>query len=195
MMTVSLRLAVGCLAVAMLAAPALAEAQVATEDSVVASGFSGGIFTNIDTDVRSGPSGENPTGNAELDAAGQHFASASITCLSVSGNTAVVGGSLQPNALGFAGFVETLIDNGPGTAELDAFNAVGTSEVPTVCPPPSPFTSLLFGGDIVVVDAPPVVASKEECKDGGWREFAAFENQGDCVSLAATEGRNPPAGA
>jgi hypothetical protein len=70
----------GFAALTMLAAPGLAAAQVPTEDSVVASGFSG-IFTNIDTIVRSGPSGENPTGHAQLDAAGQRFASASITCL------------------------------------------------------------------------------------------------------------------
>ena len=189
-----LRLAVGGLAaVAMLVVPAMATAQVPTQDSVVASGFSG-IFTNIVTNVTSGPSGENPTGHAEADAAGQHFASASITCLSVSGNTAVVGGSLQPNAFGFAGFVSTHVDNGPGSAELDAFNAVGTSDVPTVCPPPSPFTSLLFGGDIVVVDAPPLPTSEEQCKNGGWQSFGVFKNQGDCVSFVATGGKNPPGG-
>jgi hypothetical protein len=195
MRTAMLRLAVGGLAaVAMFAAPAMATAQVPTQDSVVATGFSGGIFTNIDTNVTSGPSGENPTGHAELDAAGQHLASASITCLSVSGNTAVVGGSLQPNSLGFAGFVETLIDNGPGSLELDEFNAVGTSDIPTVCPPPSPFTFLLFGGDIVVVDAPALPSSTEQCKNGGWQDLGAFKTQGDCVSFVATRGTNPPGG-
>jgi hypothetical protein len=194
MRTAMLRLAVsGLAAVAMLAAAPMARAQVPTQDSVVASGFSG-LFTNIDTNVTSGPNGENPTGHAELDAAGQHFASASITCLSVSGTTAVVGGSLQPNSLGFAGFVETLVDNGPASAVLDEFNAVGTSEVPTVCPPPSPFISLLFGGDIVVVDAPPLPTSTEQCKNGGWQNFDVFKNQGDCVSFVATDGNNSPAG-
>ena len=35
---------------------------------------------------------------------------------------------------------------------------------------------------------------KEECKDGGWRTFGVFKNQGDCVSFVATRGRNQPNG-
>jgi len=35
---------------------------------------------------------------------------------------------------------------------------------------------------------------KEECKNGGWRNFPGFKNQGDCVSFVATRGKNPPAG-
>jgi hypothetical protein len=37
-------------------------------------------------------------------------------------------------------------------------------------------------------------ATKEECKNGGWRSFPGFKNQGDCVSFVATGGKNPPAG-
>jgi hypothetical protein len=33
-----------------------------------------------------------------------------------------------------------------------------------------------------------------ECKDGGWRAFGNFKNQGACVSYVATGGKNPPAG-
>jgi hypothetical protein len=29
----------------------------------------------------------------------------------------------------------------------------------------------------------PVPTSKDECKNGGWRSFGAFKNQGDCVSF------------
>jgi hypothetical protein len=35
--------------------------------------------------------------------------------------------------------------------------------------------------------------SKEECKNGDWRTFGVFKNQGDCVSFVATKGKNPPA--
>jgi hypothetical protein len=35
--------------------------------------------------------------------------------------------------------------------------------------------------------------TKEECKNGGWRDFGVFKNQGDCVSFVATGGKNPPA--
>ena len=34
----------------------------------------------------------------------------------------------------------------------------------------------------------------DQCKNGGWRNFPGFKNQGDCVSFVATKGRNPPAG-
>jgi hypothetical protein len=36
-------------------------------------------------------------------------------------------------------------------------------------------------------------ASTEDCKNGGWRNFPQFKNQGDCVSFVATGGKNPPA--
>jgi hypothetical protein len=39
-------------------------------------------------------------------------------------------------------------------------------------------------------------ATKNECKNGGWKNFPdlGFKNQGDCVSYVATHGKNPPAG-
>jgi hypothetical protein len=36
--------------------------------------------------------------------------------------------------------------------------------------------------------------SKAECKEGGWKSYGVFKNQGDCVSFVATGGKNPPAG-
>jgi hypothetical protein len=36
--------------------------------------------------------------------------------------------------------------------------------------------------------------SKDQCKNGGWRTFGVFKNQGDCVSFVATKGKNQPAG-
>ena len=38
------------------------------------------------------------------------------------------------------------------------------------------------------------VIDKDDCKNGGWRTFNVFKNQGDCVSYVATGGRNQPAG-
>ena len=40
----------------------------------------------------------------------------------------------------------------------------------------------------------PVPTSKAQCKNGGWKNFPQFKNQGDCVSFVATRGKNPPAG-
>jgi hypothetical protein len=31
--------------------------------------------------------------------------------------------------------------------------------------------------------------SRDQCKNGGWRNFTGFKNQGDCVSFVATEAR------
>jgi hypothetical protein len=35
--------------------------------------------------------------------------------------------------------------------------------------------------------------NKDECKNGGWRTYGVFKNQGDCVSFVATGGRSTPA--
>ena len=51
----------------------------------------------------------------------------------------------------------------------------------------------MFLGDIVVIDAPPLPTTKAQCKNGGWRNFGVFKDQGDCVSFVATGGKNPPA--
>lgn len=36
--------------------------------------------------------------------------------------------------------------------------------------------------------------STDQCKNGGWKAFGSFKNEGDCVSYVATGGKNPPAG-
>jgi hypothetical protein len=36
--------------------------------------------------------------------------------------------------------------------------------------------------------------TKDQCKNGGWRSYGVFKNQGDCVSFVATGGRNQPSG-
>jgi hypothetical protein len=56
----------------------------------------------------------------------------------------------------------------------------------------NPF-SLGFTGRITIVDAPPLPTSTERCKNGGWRTYGVFKNQGDCVSFVATGGENPAA--
>ena len=37
--------------------------------------------------------------------------------------------------------------------------------------------------------AVPVPTSKDQCKNGGWRNYPGFKNQGDCASFVATGGR------
>jgi hypothetical protein len=47
---------------------------------------------------------------------------------------------------------------------------------------------------VAVEPLPRAPNSKDQCKNGGWRTFGGFENQGDCVSFVATGGKKPPAG-
>jgi hypothetical protein len=129
---------------------------VSIRDSVVARGssVSGFTITNVDVDVSSGPSGENPTGHAAADVSGVgHLQSSSITCLSVSGNSANIAGSLEPNSAGYAGFFATVLDLGPANSGQDRFGAVGGSNVPTNCSGPIG-TGNLNGDGAVVLDAP-----------------------------------------
>lgn len=49
----------------------------------------------------------------------------------------------------------------------------------------SPFQQAQIAGQVI---------EKDDCKNGGWRTFNVFKNQGDCVSYVATGGRNQPAG-
>ena len=34
--------------------------------------------------------------------------------------------------------------------------------------------------------------TKDQCKNGGWRNFPGFKNQGQCVSFVATGGKKQP---
>ena len=36
--------------------------------------------------------------------------------------------------------------------------------------------------------------SKDDCKNGGWKAYGVFKNQGDCVSFVANRSRSSPAG-
>jgi hypothetical protein len=63
------------------------------------------------------------------------------------------------------------------------------------CPAPGiqPSPSPILSGNIVVVDAQALPTTKDQCKNGGWRNYGEFKNQGDCVSFVASKGKNPPA--
>jgi hypothetical protein len=65
----------------------------------------------------------------------------------------------------------------------------------TSCPAPGiqPAALPILSGDLAVTDAQPFPTSKDECLRGGWRSFAVFKNQGDCVSFVATKRKNQPA--
>jgi hypothetical protein len=85
---------------------------------------------------------------------------------------------------------------GPATFTADAdgsfgpigFGTVGVKTIYTVI---IEYAGQTLAKTVTVTCLP---TSKDECKNGGWRDFPEFENQGDCVSFVATGGKNPPAG-
>jgi hypothetical protein len=168
-----------------------ASAQVPTQDSVTAGGLI--LGTGFSVNAQSGPSGENPTGTARLSSpsvVGSRV-EGPVTCLSVTGNRAVIGfaNTLGNPFLGVGGFIEVT----DGTPDTFTATLIASGEPPTVCPPTLGMggTALLVGG-IVVVDAPALPTSKDQCNNGGWQGYGIFKNQGDCVSFVATGGKNPP---
>ena len=165
-------------------------------DTVTAAGGSGAAYSNINISAQSGPSGQNPTGNVAFTiniGRGTVFSiSGPVTCLSVTGpdqgagspgspTTAVM--NAQDPTLGVVTVM--LMDNGGNGS--DVINSEDLRRAPTDCSPlNSPFQSTLVNGRAVVFDAPPLPTSKDQCKNGGWRNFPQFTNQGDCVSFIET---------
>jgi hypothetical protein len=136
-------------------------------------------------DAHSGPSGEHPTGAVRTDLEApppfgtSTFDIAQVNCLDVSGNRATVGARSQ---FGFA-FIYVVEDN-DGAGQDRSGVSVGGLGAPLVCSANPPIVlSPIFDGDITVHDAAPFPTSKNQCKQGGWREFPQFKNQGQCVAF------------
>jgi hypothetical protein len=177
-------------------------AQVPAQDSAVGNGATPSSYAHFEFEATSSPVGGSPTGTASWEQFGVFHFEGTVSCLAVSGNRAVIGIDIDTAAstLSFQGFFLTVVDGGPAGSGLDSFDATPTSIagagdiVPTDCSFPfTPFApDTVTSGDIVVVDAPPLPTSKDQCKNGGWRNYGVFKNQGDCVSFVASRGKNPP---
>jgi hypothetical protein len=163
-------------------------------DSVVGQGQTqpvGGLDVEVafDFDATSGPLGEDPGGYARLDilvlGTPTFHVEGPVTCVSVSGNEAVVGFELDPELSTFpaVGAIIEVVDNGvPGAEPPDVFNS-GPVDDPGSCIPrlQSPEADVARG-DITVTDAPPPPTSKSECRNGGYERFG-FKNQGRCIAF------------
>jgi hypothetical protein len=185
-----------------------AAAQTPVGDSVTGSLLldppSSEVTTRFFFDVRSGPAGENPSGTVNL--VGRFIVDrGTVSCLAVDGNRASIGVSFDGG--GFLGpygsvvFVDDLGGEGEDRIARQVFVAPSTG--PTVCPTELPpgvtrplgptYPDPPFDGNIVIVDATSSPTSKNQCKNGGWKTYGVFKNEGDCVSFVATGGKNPPA--
>jgi hypothetical protein len=166
-----------------------ASAQVPTQDSVIGSGVARTVGSDatfsFEIDARSGPSGENPTGNVifRSTADASTFFNGPVTCLAVNANFGILSvNTPQFNAVGME-----ITDLAGG----DLIRAIPTGT--SSCGPIGAAVSFdVISGDVVVTDAKALPTSKDQCKNGGWKSFGAFKNQGDCVSFVATHGKNPP---
>ena len=133
----------------------------------------------VSIDAHSDASGTNPSGTVDVFFPG--FGSVfkgPVTCLLVTGNRAIIGFEDALNGHVTAEVVDNSATSSPDTFAL-VLGATGCSPVS------SPFP--LVSGDFVVHDAVPLT-SKDQCKDGGWRDFTddqgqPFENQGECIAF------------
>ena len=179
-----------------LAMPGASLAQAPGQDSVVLTSgpARAGSYVVNELNATSGPSGENPTGQVRFDVIFLVSPLAGpVTCLAVRGDTATI--NFRDQASSFIVTVQ-VSEAVPSIGQPDAFDAFPAGRAPTDCSPlpPSSFGAVLESGNITIVDAPPLPTAREQCKNGGWRNFPGFKNQGDCVSFVATRGRNRPAG-
>jgi hypothetical protein len=194
---------VGAVAAILLVSSSASVAQTPGGDSAVGEGVAGPgceipenctPYVSFDFTARSGPSGEDPAGTTinHIGGGSAPTFSGDVTCLSVTGNTAVVGAfGMFDSPDYFAGPVADwyLVVDGGGPGSLRdriSIEDVFDSPPPTDCSRPPVFRAPAYtvaGGDIVVHDAPPLPTSKEQCKNGGWRNFPSFKNEGLCVAF------------
>ena len=176
----------------------------------------GSFYFRFEFLARSGSSGEAPSGDfflefGETGRAPTFKIDGPVTCLAVEGNAAVIG--IASSVAGGPGHATVVVHDAAGTqADPQDVIAFFTTAGPTgsACPAPSSLPPLFpccdnfwgsqflgflgaEGTEITVHDAPRLPTTKPKCKNGGWKTFGVFKNQGDCVSFVATKGKNPPA--
>jgi hypothetical protein len=183
--------AVAPAAAAMLAAVCPAEAQPGAGDSVTGSG-SGDFVMHFQIDARSGPSGENPSGHVTVTDQRLNTLDGPVTCLAVDGNVATVNVQREDGGIS----TQMWFDGAAGPSNADGIIFGFASRTPDDCSPLTPaergLSALVSSGGITIHDAQPLPTTKDQCKNGGWKSYGVFKNQGDCVSFVATKGKNPP---
>jgi len=160
----------------------------------------------IGVEARSDATGGNPTGTVHLafssGSRGATFVEANVTCLAVSGNVAIIGAlgdHAGPMELDFypVAVVLRVTDGGGPASGRDTWEILSSQGESGGPAPPAPTNCAGFlgepvgpvqvnqEGDLVVHDAQELPTSKDECKNGGWRNYGTtFKNQGQCVAFA-----------
>jgi N-acetylneuraminic acid mutarotase len=93
------------------------------------------------------------------------------------------GGSATTDANGQA----TFCYSGPNVAGADAITAFADTDNDASQDVGEP------SGAATKTWVVPLPTLQDQCKNGGWKTFGIFKNQGDCVSFVSTGGQNPPA--
>jgi hypothetical protein len=181
------------LAAAALAFAAPAAAQV-PGDSVVGAGTArfftpdlAGLTVPFSIDVRSGPNGESPVGSMQL-----LIFFDEPTCLAIrpgGGQVADEAAINFRNTLTGGRVVARITGGTSGSRIIGLSGASSPADCDFV--PPVSAAELIEGG-ISIVDAPALPSSKEQCKQGGWRAFGVFRNQGDCITFVSGAGKPAP---
>jgi hypothetical protein len=176
--------AVASMVAVVLALPAGAAAQAPAGDSVTGSGtvrfITGGlagITQPFDVDIRAGRNGENPTGTLRL-----LLTFTDPTCL-------VIGGPVEepPTA------TVNLLNQVTGRRVVFQLGSIGGAQFIALAAADSPDDCSLgsttdvaevISGQISITDTPALPTSRNECKNGGWRDYGStFANQGQCVAF------------
>lgn len=157
------------------------------EDFVVGSGAIelGTVVLDIFIDAHSDASGTNPSGTFTMlfTPTGSVVWGGPVTCLEVTGNTATIGFDDARN-----GHVRIQVMDNSAAGSPDTILGPDTSDPGGEgCPYGGGAATPLASGDFVVHDAL-VLTAKDQCKDGGWRDFTEddgqpFETQGQCVAF------------
>ena len=145
-------------AIGSLAAPAVAGAQSPAQDSVtgMATAGVGRLSVDFAFDVRSGPSGQSPTGTVGFDSFLVDLGDLEVSCLTVSYNRASMVVLIPPAPNAPAGAVISVEDNGAGVEDRVGWHFV--TPAPTECPVPTTVIGEpIRAGDIAVTDAQPSV--------------------------------------
>jgi hypothetical protein len=179
------------------AAPAYGDSVTGTgtaELVVTLPDFTGTVISSFELDAHSGPSGEDPSGTVSFPEVG--IVDSPITCLAVRRVT-FFGGSFLQATMNFPALGQVTMqisDGGVPDQPVDVVvSQIFSPRAATDCSPLSFSDTNVRGqvtsGDVVFVDVPPLPISKDQCKDGGWRDFGSFfSSQGDCVAFVQTRG-------